>query len=369
MMNRHPTAGASKGFLLVISCHNELSDPTMKVHLTRAATILPFTSYLAEEGGSVLQHLSVVGIAPELLGSPEALIPAHRGACFLDRSARQEGVENLGLEVGARTSIAGLGLFGMVLQQALTLNDLLQKLIKWIPVTDSGAHAWLEPADNPACVRLCIRHDFGAGKSIADDFALMILIDAVRMAAGPEWRPSRIAINGSKFRDLSGFEMLSEADRMISPDHASFLIPRSLLSAPVLRSRETPEIKESPEAELMATAPPEGLVDSISCAIRTSMESRVPTIDEAAEMVGTSVRSLQRGLGNQGTVYRELVDRVRYETACRLLGDPTIGVSEISDRLGYSNTANFSHAFLRWAGTPPSQFRRQCLAGERLMKA
>jgi AraC-like DNA-binding protein len=93
-----------------------------------------------------------------------------------------------------------------------------------------------------------------------------------------------------------------------------------------------------------------------------AVETRIPTVDEAAELVGTSVRSLQRGLGQQGTVYRELVERVRYDTARELLCDPGISVLEIAERLGYSDTANFSHAFLRWSGMPPSQFRRKCLS-------
>jgi AraC-like DNA-binding protein len=35
-----------------------------------------------------------------------------------------------------------------------------------------------------------------------------------------------------------------------------------------------------------------------------------------------------------------------------------ISVLEIAKRLGYSDTANFSHAFVRWSGMPPSQYRK-----------
>jgi AraC-like DNA-binding protein len=196
---------------------------------------------------------------------------------------------------------------------------------------------------------------------MVNDYGMMLLIDSVRMAAGPEWRPASVSLDLTKPRDLSGFEALSGATFESNPDFAAIVIPSSLLGAPVSGFRKHQALEPVAEEKLRASAPPMDLVGSVASAIRVSMETRIPTVDEAAELVGTSVRSLQRGLGQQGTVYRELVERVRYDTARELLCAPDISVLEIAQRLGYSDTANFSHAFLRWSGMPPSQFRRKCL--------
>jgi AraC-like DNA-binding protein len=329
----------------------------MRVYLTRSATVLPFSGFLEAGGCDASRYLGEAGIAPEALDAQEALIPLHQASRFIEGTARREGIENLGLEVGARTSASGLGLFGMVLQQSLNLKELVEKLIRWVPLLDSGAQVWLEPAANQACVRLCIRHHVGTGRSMVNDYGMMLLIDALRMAAGPEWRPTSVSLDLTKARDLSGFEALSEASFESNPDFAAIAIPRELLGAPVLGSRGQLSLEAVAEGGLMGSAPPLDLVGSIASAIRVSMETRIPSIGEAAELAGTSVRSLQRGLGKQGAVYRELVERVRYEAARELLGDPGISVSEIANRLGYSEVANFSHAFLRWSGIPPSQFR------------
>lgn len=176
------------------------------------------------------------------------------------------------------------------------------------------------------------------------------------MAAGPAGRPASVSLDRTKFRDLSGFEALSGASLESNTDFVAFDISRTLMGTPVLWLRE----QQAAEEKLLAGAPPTDLAGSVASAIRVSMETRIPTVDEAAEPVGTSVRSLQRGLGRQGTVDRDLVDRVRYEAARELPGDPEVAVSEIAERLGYSDMANFSHAFLRWSGMPPSRFRRWC---------
>jgi AraC-like DNA-binding protein len=47
-----------------------------------------------------------------------------------------------------------------------------------------------------------------------------------------------------------------------------------------------------------------------------------PTIDRAAQRLGTSVRTLQRRLHNAGLSYSELLDEVRCDAACRLLTNP-----------------------------------------------
>ena len=49
----------------------------------------------------------------------------------------------------------------------------------------------------------------------------------------------------------------------------------------------------------------------------------------------------------------------RMQTACRLLHDPTLGLKEVSSRVGYDSVSAFSAAFKRYSGSAPGDFRRQ----------
>ncbi|NLS94459.1 MAG: AraC family transcriptional regulator [Planctomycetaceae bacterium] len=49
----------------------------------------------------------------------------------------------------------------------------------------------------------------------------------------------------------------------------------------------------------------------------------------------------------------------RMRTACRLLQDPTLGLKEVSSRVGYDSVSAFSTAFKRYSGSAPGDFRRQ----------
>ncbi len=84
-----------------------------------------------------------------------------------------------------------------------------------------------------------------------------------------------------------------------------------------------------------------------------------PTIDQAADRLGTSIRSLQRHLAQQGLSYSDLVDGVRYQAAQNMLRESAHSIAEVAAALGYRDTSSFSRAFARWSGTGPRAYRRR----------
>jgi AraC-like DNA-binding protein len=70
-----------------------------------------------------------------------------------------------------------------------------------------------------------------------------------------------------------------------------------------------------------------------------------------------SERSLRRRLAGESTSYRQILDQVRETLARAYLSDTDLRVEDIAERLGYSDAANFSHAFRRWTGTAPGRYR------------
>jgi AraC-like DNA-binding protein len=50
---------------------------------------------------------------------------------------------------------------------------------------------------------------------------------------------------------------------------------------------------------------------------------------------------------------------VRFETALRLMSDPTLRVIDVAYELGYTDASNFTRAFRSWTGLTPLEFRRR----------
>lgn len=76
-----------------------------------------------------------------------------------------------------------------------------------------------------------------------------------------------------------------------------------------------------------------------------------------AHELSMSTSTLKRRLSEEETTFRELRQGFLRERAMLQLLDRSLSVSEIATDLGYSDLANFSHAFKRWTGRSPSEFR------------
>lgn len=82
-----------------------------------------------------------------------------------------------------------------------------------------------------------------------------------------------------------------------------------------------------------------------------------PGLEGLAEQMNCSARTLRRHLHDLGCSYQELLDELRFERAKQLLGNDELPIYRIAEQLGFSETASFRHAFVRWSGVAPSQFR------------
>lgn len=57
--------------------------------------------------------------------------------------------------------------------------------------------------------------------------------------------------------------------------------------------------------------------------------------------------------------FSEHLNKIRVQKAAEMLKDDRYSISEISDRVGYSDHSYFTKVFKKWTGLSPSQYRRQ----------
>ncbi|MBF6723684.1 helix-turn-helix domain-containing protein, partial [Acinetobacter baumannii] len=65
---------------------------------------------------------------------------------------------------------------------------------------------------------------------------------------------------------------------------------------------------------------------------------------------------LRRHLAALGVSYRHLLDEVRLVRAVRYL-QANLPVQKVAELLGYAEPSNFTRAFRRWTGHPPSHYQ------------
>ena len=94
-------------------------------------------------------------------------------------------------------------------------------------------------------------------------------------------------------------------------------------------------------------------------ALVCDLEHGPASLGDIANRLAVSERTLRRRLRALGTSYNKILQNVRSSTAQEWLRDSNLTMELIAWRLGYTETANFRHAFKRWTGQSPQAFRRQ----------
>jgi AraC-like DNA-binding protein len=100
--------------------------------------------------------------------------------------------------------------------------------------------------------------------------------------------------------------------------------------------------------------------ESVAAEVRRSLirsPARLPGVQDIAAALSMSTRSLRRKLVAEQTTYSKILSDVRVQLAVQYLGKTSMTNEEIATRLGYSDAANFRHAFTRWTGKHPSDYR------------
>ncbi|TAE56326.1 MAG: AraC family transcriptional regulator [Bacteroidetes bacterium] len=87
------------------------------------------------------------------------------------------------------------------------------------------------------------------------------------------------------------------------------------------------------------------------------MREEAPGIEQVAERLHLSVRSLQMRLKEEGTTYQQILNSVRKQMAMACLREPRVRKGEIAQLLGFSEISVFSRTFKKWTGQSPSEYQ------------
>jgi AraC-like DNA-binding protein len=180
----------------------------------------------------------------------------------------------------------------------------------------------------------------------------MFAIHIVRRFAGANWSPPVIAFEANYAPSIE-VQNFWPNTRFLSRQKASWIeVPQELLSL-ANPANDIPQTPSENEPQPTGT----DIISVLKLALPAYLDEGGLSIMQAAEMVGLSVRSLQRKLSLAGMTYAGLLERARFNNAIRLLGDTEVKIIDIALSSGYGDPAHFTRAFRRISGCTPREFR------------
>jgi AraC-like DNA-binding protein len=94
-------------------------------------------------------------------------------------------------------------------------------------------------------------------------------------------------------------------------------------------------------------------------AIEAELRGGDPKLESIARRLAMSPRTLQRRLRDEGVLFNDLLDTLRHRAAKSYLAQRDIAATEVAYLLGFAEPSSFNHAFKRWSGQTPTEYRRQ----------
>ncbi len=335
--------------------------------LTRAEYAIVYIQLLRQIGAPVDRELRRARLPVLIEELPNALVSIDLTFRFLSRCARAEGIDDLGFEAGWNVSIDAFGdIMACTLRAAPSPKSRLEVFSRLLSLEDTGARC--EVRSEGDMTRICL-HQYtppGADSRIAEWLNLKAVIEVVRTWMGAKWMPSAIGLASRMPVPHTILDRLPGVQVLTGQPAPCIWLPSRVLTGPIDGYDSLASIAdgtdEAYDAPRITGFETDNLVNRLSAALQSYLGSGHPPIGLAAEIAGTSVRSLQRQLSQMQTSYTELVERIRFDQAVRLLRDSDLKILDIALSLGYGDASNFSRAFRRISGSSPREMRRQLTA-------
>ncbi len=98
-------------------------------------------------------------------------------------------------------------------------------------------------------------------------------------------------------------------------------------------------------------------IELVRGAIQQRLSGKRPSIEEIANDLHMSSRTLQRWLQDLGWSFQRVLDDARRQLARYYLSNSVLEMGEAAYLLGYEDANSFARAFRGWEGIPPRDWR------------
>ena len=327
-------------------------------HPTKLAAIV---DALVAEGVALDDALGDVAVPPEALHAPTSLVSLQQVLTACRNAVRLSRDPSLAFRTGISMHVSAYGMYGYAILCGADFRRTMAFCEKYHALATplvamafreaSGIASWdVDPIirahpDDPL-YRFIVEMQMG------------VTLSLVRDVMGSDFRPREIALTYARPIDPFPLETLAGCGATFGQPANRFVFDAAWLDAsPTLGNVTTYAFVVSLCDDLLGSLSARaGIAGRIRASLLNDI-ARHPTLPTTARQLGTTERTLRRQLAQEGTSFRELIDELRAQVAIRYLRETTMTNDDIAGALGFSDAANFRHAFRRWTDRSPSDFR------------
>lgn len=299
------------------------------------------------------------------LDSATARVPLRRFVELFEWLAQRMGRPCLGLELSERGGPQTVGAVGYLFLESRDLEAALTNLGRYLFSVQEGTQFYLQVDGEYAFVDYRILDDTIAYRRQDCEYSVGSTWNLIKQFTGNACRLTMVEFEHDKppgtealFRHVFGAPVLFRRRANRLHFRTEYLRAPSRSGDPFL----FPILEEHIQSSISKFDRSQTFVDLVREQLTHDALGDGLRAREIASQLGVSTATLHRRLKAEQTSFKQIHDDAAKSLASLLISRPSLPIAAIARRLGYSETAALTHAFHRWFGQSPRQYRKTVLA-------
>jgi len=283
------------------------------------------------------------------------LAKAYRNAVHVSRDPA------IALEAGARMRVTTYGMYGYAMMSSTNLREALEFAIKYHEMATPTVRMLIDRDDDEATAILAVEDVLEDEEIFVFNLELQLslALSLVRELIGEDFALSGVRTSYPKPPHADRYAEHFRCPVAFDQSRDELRFDEWWLERPLLRSNPitlemTREICDRTLREMDLGG---GVAGQVHGVISGDLR-RYCDVESVAAELGMTSRTLRRRLAEDGTTFQDLLRETRTQFAISYLRDTEMKIEDIAERVGFSDAANFRHAFRRWTNKAPSEYRR-----------
>jgi len=197
------------------------------------------------------------------------------------------------------------------------------------------------------------------------EYALAAIFLRTRMATNQRFPLLGVEFSHPRPADIREHERIFECPITFGAETCQMTIARDVWDTP--RTGSDPDLFSvlDTHARMLLEQLPDAadIVGRVREAIADELRGGDPKLETVARRLAMSARTLQRRLRDQGVLFNDVLDAMRFRAAKSYLAQGDIAGTEVAYLLGFVEQSSFNRAFKRWSGQTPTEYRRRSAVG------
>ena len=297
-------------------------------------------------------------LSEQALFSHDLSISGRALSDFLGNAARACHERFFGLKLGLSQGMQILGPIWLLMRNSETVGDAMQTMAKHFQLHTGIAAVHLQREQSGFSLIYEMLDDQFRDESqlVEHGFALTVL--ELKTLLGSRWQPQFVKFRYAAPYNLTPLQRVFGERLHFNQERNALHLTASDLQQPL--SAADPERRKiiGRQLGLILEASGQQLATRVELAVRALINEEACQLTKIAGALGISPRTLQRQLGDQGSGFQSIYDKVRIDLAKKYLANTALSVAAIAERLHFSETAAFTRHFKRLTDASPRTFRQ-----------